>query len=292
MTINVVRHFLLVTTLLMFCVSLTAAGGTVCVPPPAGDWLTLGWGRSLRADLDEVAGTVTVPESAIGLAAGSESGFAWGLQHHYRSFEVEQADAPSLDSNGDLHQLGLPLQWQGGDWRFAAAPGLSVSSNALRHPGRIDRDSWQLWTAAVYSRAGWRLGLCADNRFGHFRAYPTLGYEWETEGAWLLRLVFPDPLIRYRYNQAWNLELFARPYGGDWRVFDEDLRRRSRWRYQSWRGGLRLRWRRGDWGLDLALGRESGREISALRRDGIKVSFEPASATFVAFELQWRFGLN
>lgn len=180
---------------------------------------------------------------------GHPQGWVLGAGHEYSDLDISDPVAPP-QSNAHLHTLHLATQWttslREGELRLAAAPAVSVSSNALKSPEVIGRDSLQLWGAALYTRrAGsldWVLGVAHDNRFGAGRAYPVAGVEWRGDRL-AVRAVYPDFRVTWGTPSGWGLRLALTPDGNEWQAFDRDLTDSGLFQREGWQGEAGLRYR-------------------------------------------------
>ena len=180
-------------------------------------------------------------------APGHDSSAVLGFGHEYNALAIAQPGLPEPQTNGDLHTLHLASQWRsklaGGDFRVAAAPAVSVSSNALKNPDVLNSDSLQLWGAALYSRSAggvrWILGAARDFRFGEGRVYPVAGFEWHHETL-SLRATYPDIQLTWRLSGRWVLKGELAPDGNAWQAFRRDLREEDGFYREAWAAQLGL----------------------------------------------------
>ena len=174
-----------------------------------------------------------------------------GFQHSYRAIDFIQPPGESglisAHTNGDLHTTALPLHWQSQQLnqqrRFSVAPVIAVSSNVYQHPHQLSSDALQLWLAWEQQwQLGirWRglLGLCADHRFGDYRVYPLLGFQYTVNKHLVLRLAYPDSRLQWQ-GQSLAIALELSPVGNQWRVHNKGFTEQSDFQWWAWQWQLR-----------------------------------------------------
>jgi len=248
---------------------------------------------TLRSGDGEIGGTRSL--IAAQYASGHDSGAALGVGHEYNALDIAQPGLPQPQANGDLHTLHLASQWRtklaGGDFRVAAAPAVSVSSNALKNPDVLNSDSLQLWGAALYSRpAGgvrWTVGAARDFRFGEGRLYPVAGIEWQNDTVWL-RATYPDVQLAWRLSDRWVLKGELGPDGNAWQAFRRDLRREDTFHREAWGAQLGLVHRFGK-GLQIGFlaGLHWDQRWQYRLQDGSLASPRGDSSAFLGVHLGW-----
>jgi hypothetical protein len=226
---------------------------------------------------------------------GHRHGWVLGLGHEYSDLDISDPVA-SPQSNGHLHTLHLATQWKAalseGELRLAAAPAVSVSSNAFKNPEVLGRDSLQLWGAALYTlRRGdidWVLGAARDHRFGAGRVYPVAGFEWRAD-RFALRAVFPDIRLQWGAASGWALEADITPDGNEWLAFSRDLADANAFRSEGWQSQLGLRYRF-DNGFEAALvaGWQWQQRWRYVRDDGSLAHTDGDDRAFFGVRLGWR----
>lgn len=220
-----------------------SASASVCAPAPDDEFMHLGATRLAHV---AVAGpnvrAVEARESALRArlwrSADRARRQSLRLVHDYRALEIE-APSPPL-TNGDLHRLGLEWRMETPAWEAGAAALLASSSNAGQHPHVIDADL-AAWHGTVrYKRelspsVTAFLGICRDDRGGRRAVTPVAGLRFEPGAAWSLLLGWPDARLALRPHAGVELALGIHPAGGEWRVLDDELERRSRFTQRAWR---------------------------------------------------------
>ena len=257
------------------------------------DYLDLG-----QTDFDRSDGGIEGTRSTIAAqyAFDHEGGWVAALGHEYNAFDIMQPGVAPPRTNGDLHTLHLASQWRTtlgpGEFRAAAAPGLSVSSNGLKNPDALGGDSLQLWGAALYSQeagdATWVVGAAHDYRFGESRLYPVIGVEWQGEAVWL-RAVYPDLQLTWQLAERWVLEGEIAPDGNEWQAFSRDLRSDEPFRREAWRTQIGLLYRFGN-GIEFGVlaGMQWDQHWQYRRQDGSPARLDSDDSGYLGVRLGWR----
>ena len=191
---------------------------------------------------------------------------AWQFHHDYRVFALPADDMNRAASNGHVHQLSVMFSLQqetrhGYHWQGYLQPVIATSSNALR-ARRLHGDDLR-WHGAVQlrhdsdSNIRWLAGACTDDRLGQQQLYPCLSAETGSANDWSLALGWPDNRWRWRFADAWQLQAYLTPAGGQWHVYDDARDRDSTLRYRQWQLGWQLQWQPSvHWQLTFGLQRE------------------------------------
>ncbi|MCP4075872.1 MAG: hypothetical protein GY744_06795 [Gammaproteobacteria bacterium] len=192
--------------------------------------------------------------------SSAEANVAWLVSEkpgHSLSFGIETLysilglNLTSPMTNGHLHTWGFPLtaSYNNNDVEvlYNLTPAISVSSNALKNPQLINKESLQLKTKLVYKKTlsdkySWVFGFMSDYRFGDYRLYPLAGVCLQPSQDWLLQLTVPDFSIRKTLSSAVNLIFYASPEGNKWHVFSKDLQNNSDLRYHTIITGIAIEW--------------------------------------------------
>lgn len=207
-----------------------------------------GQSRPLRA----VDAEQTLQRSGFSLQSardGDTPGFSYAHEYSTFSFDPASPSDPEPAGNGHLHHMGLTLDvshLMPDDTRLHLQPALSVSSNQLKHPDRIRGRGLQLNVGLsrhvdIGENTRWRMGLCADHRFGNYRLYPTLAWQLDT-GNWHFSLGLPDSEARLRLSPTLETTVRIAPEGNRWRVQDES-HGYSWFRHRAWQLTGALNWR-------------------------------------------------
>jgi hypothetical protein len=175
------------------------------------------------------------------------------------------------------------------------APAVSGSSNVTKDPHEYDGEAWQLLFAAVWEWPGddhltYRAGLCADHRFGRYRAYPAVTLVWQPSSSWLLEAGLPDTQITWRPGATLSGAFALYPNGNEWYVKDRTLERASMLEYRAWAADLSLAWRATP-GIDLTFvaGIDFDAEYRGELDDGSRPALDAGTVGRVGVELEWRF---
>jgi len=154
--------------------------------------------------------------------------------------------------NIDTWNIGIPLfvSWKIDEsWRIAAGFTPGIYSD-------LERISWKDFGAAgnLFAAYSWAPGqsvsggLVYSRIFGEERLFPALGLVLHPGKDWELRLIFPQPAIRYSPVPGFNLVAGMTPAGGQWNItnpIDEDGAECD-FTFKGYRAGV---------GVELALGR-------------------------------------
>jgi len=222
----------------------------------------------------------------------------WRFAHNYRAFDFEEPANNKLHTNGDHHQLAV--HWYGSSrqkqqqWLFGVAPLLSVTSNQLKNTGRLNSDAWQLHAVIEYRKFytkswQWLLGVCLDDRFDHFKAYPLAGVVGDINAKTRLRLAFPDSNITVNLAPGWHFSAALSPAGSKWDSFNKFADKHSVFNYRSWQFSLAARWQfKSRWHFTLKWGREFDRRFTFRQVAGNKASPVAESINYVEANITWQ----
>lgn len=271
-------------------VRVCAGRGARCVPRIRIESSTLD-----SAEFDSVQLTGSSLRARLWRSAKKQTSESGGrtlrLVHDYRAYDIPSTDS-RLETNGHLHHLGLEYRVEHGTWEWAVSPLLAASSNAGRHPRVIDHD-----TVAWHGSAGrtHRLGksvsafwgVCRDDRLGGRRLAPVVRVDWDVE-RFELAIGFPDSALSWHLHPRWAVQARIHPSGGSWRVFSDDLARRSRFRQAGWLYGVGLTFAATPkHRLTAIVEREVRRSFSFRLEDGRDVRTEASIAWLVGLRLHW-----
>ncbi|MCP4696662.1 MAG: hypothetical protein GY862_07420, partial [Gammaproteobacteria bacterium] len=172
-----------------------------------------------------------------------------------------------------------------------ASPALSVSSNRLKNPDTIQRKDLQAWLLASYEhplseKMHLLLGLCADHRFGHYRAYPLAGILWKPGKKWRFRLAYPDAGIAYRPFPKLKLSFSAGPDGNEWRVYDKSMDRNSAFQYESVRLETGISWSISKaFSLGITAGKQFNNRFRLTMENNRRIATATGTISFVSMQL-------
>ena len=275
------------------------AAGSVCTADDPHEILLLEWNRADRSALD-VRDPISVQMTGTALRArlwrGSDepsrgAGRMLRFLHDYRAYDIPTTGEP-LQTNGHLHRLGVSFHERRDSWEWAVAPLLAASSNVGRHPRVIDREvvAWHGMVRRMHRldpavTAYW--GACRDDRLGARRLLPVVGVHWHLEYL-DLTVGFPDSVLNWRAHERWSVQLRVQPAGGSWRVFSDDLERRSRFRQAGWRLGVDVGFEvTANHRLTASAAREVRRSFRFRLDDGSDVRADAADTWLVGLRLEW-----
>jgi hypothetical protein len=225
------------------------------------------------------------------------AGDDWLMGGAYRGTLIDESEA-GFRTNGYLHSFYFALhRLRTGDrrLRWAIAPALSGSSNVTKDSDEYDGEAWQFNFAAVWEwpandALSYRAGLCADHRFGRYRAYPVLALSLKPHPDWLLEAGFPDTQIHYRPGAVLGAALAIYPNGNEWYVKDDTLEYASMFEYRAWAVDLSLHWRVSE---AIALAFIAGMDVDAEYRgeleDGSRPALDAGTVGRAGIEFAWVF---
>ncbi len=138
------------------------------------------------------------------------------------------------------------------------------------------------------------VGFCADHRFGHYRAYPILGIQWDIDNQWQLRLGLPDSQLKQKITPTLQWRLSLNPDGNEWHTLSKDSSngqdRRSQFIRRSYLVQWHLTWQSlGDSSISLAIARQLETHYRFDQRNDKRVNSEVDNATRLTLGGQWHF---
>lgn len=221
----------------------------------------------------------------------------WLMGGAYRGTLIDESEA-GFRTNGYLHSFYFVLhRLRTGDrrLRWAVAPALSGSSNVTKDTDEYDGEAWQFNIAAVWEwpaneKLAYRAGLCADHRFGRYRAYPVLGLAYNPHPDWLLEAGFPDTKLTYRPGAVLGAALAIYPNGNEWYVKDQTLTYASMFEYRAWAFDFSLHWRASE-SIELTFigGADFDSEYRGQLEDGSRPALDAGTVGRVGIEFSWLF---
>ena len=273
------------------------AYGSVCSPPPMGEFLVADQWNFMTAGLDadglHAAGDVEQSYRARLWHRQGDHAHVMRFSHDYRAYEIETSPDLALQTNGHLHRLAWTYRFAGPNWELSVAPVLAGSSNAGRHPKVIDAE-FIFWQGFVRQRRAWTpsvdgfWGICRDDRFGTTRLAPVLGIDWRVDDNLEFRLGYPDTRMHWRLHPRLRLQADIHPAGGRWRVYDDALVRRSMFVVKTWRLSLEMAFQiTRAHELSIGGGREVGRRFAFRLEDGTDLRTRAGDATFTGIRWRW-----
>ncbi len=197
------------------------------VPEDPFNWVDYTYEGDARFKTEPVAGQdgrVSLHETRLSLAPFalplSESlTFAPGVGLRWIRFDFK--DVPWEPKQEDVYDVTLPLllAYDRRPWLVLAdvTPGLftdmdHVTSEDYRTHGYA-MGMYEMWPAVHLA-----LGAAYDREFGEDKLYPLAGVDWFVGPAWELRILFPEPAVRYAPTDRWLLFSELRPAGGLWNI--------------------------------------------------------------------------
>jgi len=234
---------------------------------------------------------VSTVQTGFHVRIWSQGGHAFGVAHDYRAHQIETGGAQP-QTNGHLHRLGPRYRFSGRRWEASVSPVVATSSNVGRHPGEIHRALID-WHGSVAYRA--RLaphisgyaGGCRDDRFGRVRASPLLGVTWDAGGAVRGTMGWPDSAFEWDVHPRWQIRAAVNPVGGRWVVYDNELVRRTGFRYTGWRMRIGLGFRAAAHRVVVSVGRDIRRSFRFRLDDGRAFSSDFDDASAIGVEWRW-----
>jgi hypothetical protein len=227
----------------------------------------------------------------------ARAGDAWLIGGSYRGALLDESEV-GFQTNGYLHSFYFELQNLRTDdrrLRWAVAPAVSGSSNVTKDPGEYDGEAWQLLFAAVWEwpandRLTYRAGLCADHRFGGYRAYPAVALVWRPSQDWLFEAGVPDTRVTWRPDAVLSAAFAVYPNGNEWYVKDQTLQHASMFEYRAWAADLSLAWRASPAiGITFVVGVDVDAEYRGQLDDGSRPALDAGTVRRVGIEFEWSF---
>jgi hypothetical protein len=230
------------------------AAGNYCENSKTRNFIRVTAGRFNQAQLDKATlAQVDITTNEINITRvldqDQQHPKSIGFNFRYTTVDLQPIDAMT---NGHLHTWDFPFEGRlnntDSEWLYSITPAISVSSNALKNPELIGIDGLQFYTGMVYKKdvsndSAWILGFRSDHRFGTYKAYPVVGICMLLANGWDLQLALPDFSITKRFDNKFNLKLFAEPVGNQWHVLSKDKARESDFTYNAIATGLSAVWR-------------------------------------------------
>lgn len=274
-------------------------GASICSPPDETEMLYFQRDSIEAADVEAFAlPTVeSVFRARLWRTDGEQQRRALRLYHDYRAFELAGTGAHDVrgrrpQANGHVHRLGVGYGFGTPQWEWALAPMLATSSNVGRHPRAVN-GKLVAWHAAIRRRHALSrsvvafYGVCHDDRFGTLGLRPLIGVHWLARQRLTATLAWPDSQVELRLGKRWRLWAEARPSGGHWHVYDNELAKRSRFSYRGWRMDFGIALETRNHRLAAALGREVERSLRLALSDGSEVDFDAPNARRLSMRWQW-----
>jgi len=234
--------------------------------------------------------------TAIQYDFSSEDGWALCVGHEYNALDIDVLPTAEPRTNGDLHTLSLATRWLGsigpGRLQLAAAPALSLSSNALKDTDTWDSSSLQWWGAATYTVPGdtvnWVAGLARDHRFGDPRTYPLVGLKWSDDLHQVL-LTYPDISVVRALGESWLMGFTTAPDGNRWQAWDRDLEASDDFRREAWQSELFVRYGfRSGIRLGLAVGYHWSQRWKYRTQSGVVSRVDSDDSGYIGLHLGWQ----
>lgn len=251
---------------------------------PAAD---LAAGASAELEVTDVQLAGGIPFRGMG-AVG-----VLGLDYQYTHNEYSGIDG----RDRDLHRLQIPVS-VGGTYREmrlvgTVAPGVATSSNVFKDPfGEMTADDLFVTgrVTATWSFGAGRLaqlGVAYDRSFGDPTVYPVAAVELLGDRRLQVRLAFPDPAVRFQWNDRhqWSARLF--PAGQQWHVVSEEIDDDFDYEMKALRAQLTWSWRaRQSLVVDVSAGWEFGRQHEFTDDLATRFSAEADDQLFVVIGLR------
>lgn len=268
----------------------------ICDRPVVDSQVSFGFSTGDKAQLDNGLGDVEQEDYKLDSLYSFENAWSVGIGYRYK---ILRFDPIEPQTNGHLHTLFVPIHRQsqsgGKDFRFSIAPALSASSNVMKDPSQYDTDALQLlaalvWRSPLSESTGLRYGICGDHRFGSYKIYPVVSYDWQFDRDWSVELGFPMAEVRYQVTSSIGTSLRLAPNGNEWYVKDKSLQFDSQFVYESYLLNWNFNWQVYK-GLivnaDIGWQFENQYELTLLDGSRVKVSSDPFMRVGAA--VGWRF---
>ena len=244
-----VRRVLVGICIYFFCATTGLAAVDICDRPVTSSHVSFGVSAGDKVDLEGGLGEVEQEDYALDSLYEFQNEWSAGVGYRYK---ILRFDPIEPQTNGHLHTLFIPVHRQsqsdGKGFRFSIAPALSASSNVMKDPSQYDTDALQLLVAAVWNRplsgaTGFRYGVCGDHRFGSYKIYPLVSFDWQPHLDWTIELGFPMAEVRYQATSSFDTSLRLAPDGNEWYVKDKSLQFDSQFIYESYLLEWAFNWR-------------------------------------------------
>ena len=130
-------------------------------------------------------------------------------------------------------------------------------------------------------------GACRDDRSGRVRVSPLLGVTWDAGGAVRGTMGWPDSAFEWDVHPRWQVRAAVNPVGGRWVVYDNELVRRTGFRYTGWRMRIGLGFRAAAHRVVVSVGRDIRRSFRFRLDDGRAFSSDFDDASAIGVEWRW-----
>jgi hypothetical protein len=227
----------------------------------------------------------------------ARAGDDWLIGGSYRGALLDESEV-GFRTNGYLHSFYIELhrlRTEDRRLRWAVAPAVSGSSNVTKDPDEYDGEAWQLLLAAVWEwpandELTYRAGLCADHRFGRYRAYPVVALGWQPSADWLVEAGFPDTRVTWRPGATLSGAFEVYPNGNEWYVKDKSLQYASMFEYRAWAADLSLAWRATPAiAFTFVVGVDLDAEYRGELDDGSRPALRAGTVGRVGIDFEWLF---
>ena len=280
----------------LMCTANGFAAVDICDRPNVSSHVSFGAAAGDKATLNDGLGEVEQEDYSVDLGYQFANDWSLGVGHRYTIFRFAPIEP---QTNGHVHTLFVPVhrvkQTEGKRFRLSVAPALSASSNVVKDPGEYDADAMQLLAAAVWRDAlseatGLSYGVCGDHRFGSYRIYPVLSFNWQPRPDWTIDLGFPTASLRYQATRRFDSSVRLAPNGNEWYVKDKSLRNASQFIYESYLLEWAFNWRAYEhFVMTAGIGWQFHNRYELTLLDGSQVRLSSDSFTRVGASLAWRF---
>lgn len=125
-----------------------------------------------------------------------------------------------------FYRFSLPIEYEvkgAGRWLqvFRFAPAYYSDESLVDQTRYLNEYAWQL-KYQMSSKVRWVAGVRKDTRFGVKRLYPVLGMESRPNSRMYHHWVFPDMYSEINLSKGYQMRVFAKPNGGNWRYLQDD----------------------------------------------------------------------
>lgn len=285
-----------IVSLALFLLCWGTGRASVCEDPGTTSFVSAAVVGHDTSVLERQLGTTGQSNQNLRILARGSANLSLGFAHRYSKFDFRGVEP---QTNAHLHTTEFALHWRRGDrddnLRVAVAPALSASSNVLGHPQKYRSDTWQLALAVVRQRRisesfAAMYGLCADDRFGRHRFYPSAALQWRPHPDWEVDVGFPASAITYRITDYLSSVLAASPDGSEWHVMNRDFDAESKFVYESYAIEWRLQLEAGrHLRLVASVGRQLGNSFDMTLQTGERLAVDSSPVDRLGAEIRWRF---
>ena len=268
----------------------------ICEPPAPDPYLSVAYRHHDTFSDEGSNAEIDRETSEIDMLFDINDDWSIGAGHRYNQLDARNLGLPT---NGHLHTVFLPVHRQSRSdstgFRFSIAPAMSSSSNVLKDPDEYSADAFQILAALVWDRelseqTSINYGICGDHRFGGYRVYPVLGFNWRPGGDWLVEVGFPMSRLTWETTSSINMSLQVAPDGNEWHVENKNMDRQSQLIYEATLLEYRLSWSIDDrFTVSVSAGRSFDIRYKTTLLNDTKARLTGDAVTRLGAAVAWRF---